>query len=260
MLTDYKISDADITANKVQSVSGTTLTGTVPENKKVFDNLPMLAIDKLNTFIQALYDLGYDNTVFHSTADVKYLRTNSGQLEISADGKAWQGMSFAARYVWFMYSAQADGTGFHAEPQSTDAYLGIALTDSGSAPTDKANYKWAMFKSEDFQSQIDALKGDYDKELIELSTGLYTTSIVPTNATGVIYYDTDSVLGVITSSSAISAKTTLGTLPTAPTKVVNGYDADGNAITIDTGGIISITPKTTIASGTALRFYVEVTA
>ena len=55
---DYKITDT--TGHKVSDVPGDTLTGTVAQNKQVFDNLGELIIEKLNGMADYLYLQGID--------------------------------------------------------------------------------------------------------------------------------------------------------------------------------------------------------
>lgn len=52
-LDSYKISSAEQAAAKVQSAPD-TLSGSAQDNKKVFDNLPTLIVDKLNAVIEKL--------------------------------------------------------------------------------------------------------------------------------------------------------------------------------------------------------------
>ena len=47
----YKITQSEIDANNVKSVVGNTLTGTVTENKNVFDKLVEFLCGKFNTFV-----------------------------------------------------------------------------------------------------------------------------------------------------------------------------------------------------------------
>lgn len=53
MLDNYKISSAEVSANQVQSAPD-TLTGTPSDNKRVFDNLAVLIVNKLNAVIEKL--------------------------------------------------------------------------------------------------------------------------------------------------------------------------------------------------------------
>lgn len=52
------ITDAQVSAVNVQSVSGDTLTGTVQENKAVFDRYPDLIKEKLNALINEYNNVG----------------------------------------------------------------------------------------------------------------------------------------------------------------------------------------------------------
>lgn len=132
------------------------------------------------------------------------------------------------------------------------------------------------------KAEVDTIRkydgGNYNATLISKLAGGYSLSIAPdATFTGKVYYEAasgntpESVLGVITAASALTAGTkyTIGTLPSGyyPTAVINDYDSTlnvkdsvittGNAIEISMSGVISITPKSAIASGSAIYFYVE---
>ena len=64
---DYKVTDT--TGKKVADVPGSTLSGTVLQNKKVFDKLGEEIIDKVNGAFDYLYDKGVD-TVADNLANV----------------------------------------------------------------------------------------------------------------------------------------------------------------------------------------------
>lgn len=76
------ITDAQVSAVNVQSVSGDTLTGTVQENKAVFDRYPDLIKEKLNALINEYNNVGttiQNSVVTIGTAPTGYnpLATNT---------------------------------------------------------------------------------------------------------------------------------------------------------------------------------------
>ena len=59
------------------------------------------------------------------------------------------GASGVSSYTHIRYSANADGTSYTSSPTSTTKYMGIAVTTSTTAPTDKSGYSWAEIKGAD---------------------------------------------------------------------------------------------------------------
>lgn len=51
-LETYKITQSDINANHVEGVQGDSLTGSVLENKKVFDKYPDMIAGKFNALVE----------------------------------------------------------------------------------------------------------------------------------------------------------------------------------------------------------------
>lgn len=60
-LIDKKILGSERDAVQVKSVEGVRLTGSVAENKNVFDKFPQLIMDKFNELIESLSALGLDD-------------------------------------------------------------------------------------------------------------------------------------------------------------------------------------------------------
>ena len=53
-----KITNSEIQKYHVQSVTGNRLTGTVEQNKRVFDNFPQFVADRINEIIDELTGTG----------------------------------------------------------------------------------------------------------------------------------------------------------------------------------------------------------
>jgi len=132
---------------------------------------------------------------------------------------------------------------------------------------DVLSYVWNKIKSKIYlKTEVDFFRtedgGNHDADLITLSTGLYSTSVAAsTNASGTIYYDTTSCIGIVTTSSAFDSTTykTIGVLPSGyrPSSDTIEYDSNGNYIMIATNGVVWLKAGSSIASGTAIYFYVE---
>ena len=63
MLSDNKILESERNAIYVKSTEGSRLTGTVTENKNVFDKFPQLIMNKYNELVDLLIAFGIDNIV-----------------------------------------------------------------------------------------------------------------------------------------------------------------------------------------------------
>lgn len=105
--------------------------------------------------------------------------------------------------------------------------------------------------------------GNYDSDLIVASEGLYSLTLIANTDyfTGTVYYDSTSCIGVISAKAVLTTGTayTIGTLPSGyrPSTAVSDYDTNSNVLAVTTGGVITIKPVTSIASGTNIYFYAE---
>lgn len=90
VLSDFKITDADITSKGVQA-SPDQLSGTAEDNKKVFDRLTSGPVrDGHNKLIDALVALGVEQLIQYGSEDIKYIRLNADEhIEVSSDGATW---------------------------------------------------------------------------------------------------------------------------------------------------------------------------
>lgn len=78
-LSDFKITDADITSKGVQA-SPDQLSGTAEDNKKVFDRLTSGPVrDGHNKLIDALVALGVEQLIQYGSEDIKYIRLNADE-------------------------------------------------------------------------------------------------------------------------------------------------------------------------------------
>jgi len=104
--------------------------------------------------------------------------------------------------------------------------------------------------------------GNYNAELIELMTGSFAFNIAAAGSfTGTVYYDEKACMGVVATSSTLTAGTayTVCTLPSGyrPSVALKDWDSAGNIINISIAGIVTLTPAASLSSATPIRFYKE---
>lgn len=100
-LSDFKITDADITSKGVQA-SPDQLSGTAEENKKVFDRLTSGPVrDGHNKLIDALIALGVEQLIQYGSEDIKYIRLNADEhIEVSSDGATWTEVASSGHLIY----------------------------------------------------------------------------------------------------------------------------------------------------------------
>lgn len=100
-LSDFKITDADITSKGVQA-SPDQLSGTAEENKKVFDRLTSGPVrDGHNKLIDALVALGVEQLIQYGSEDIKYIRLNADEhIEVSSDGATWTEVASSGHLIY----------------------------------------------------------------------------------------------------------------------------------------------------------------
>lgn len=100
-LSDFKITDADITSKGVQA-SPDQLSGTAEENKKVFDRLTSGPVrDGHNKLIDALVALGVEQLIQYGSEDIKYIRLNADEhIEVSSDGVTWTEVASSGHLIY----------------------------------------------------------------------------------------------------------------------------------------------------------------
>lgn len=100
-LSDFKITDADITSKGVQA-SPDQLSGTAEDNKKVFDRLTSGPVrDGHNKLIDALVALGVEQLIQYGSEDIKYIRLNADEhIEVSSDGATWTEVASSGHLVY----------------------------------------------------------------------------------------------------------------------------------------------------------------
>ena len=126
--------------------------------------------------------------------------------------KGADGINGQTYYVHIRYSANADGSGMTATPQSNTQYLGTCSTTSGTAPTTNASYTWALIKGSTGASGANGTNGTSYyvhiryKETEESTTllttpsnymGVYsgTSSTAPTTIGSYTWYNTKGDVG-----------------------------------------------------------------
>lgn len=100
-LSDFKITDADITSKGVQA-SPDQLSGTAEDNKKVFDRLTSGPVrDGYNKLIDALVALGVEQLIQYGSEDIKYIRLNADEhIEVSSDGATWTEVASSGHLIY----------------------------------------------------------------------------------------------------------------------------------------------------------------
>lgn len=100
-LSDFKITDADITSKGVQA-SPDQLSGTAEDNKKVFDRLTSGPVrDGHNKLIDALVALGVEQLIQYGSDDIKYIRLNADEhIEVSSDGATWTEVASSGHLIY----------------------------------------------------------------------------------------------------------------------------------------------------------------
>lgn len=100
-LSDFKITDADITSKGVQA-SPDQLSGTAEDNKKVFDRLASGPVrDGHNKLIEALVALGVEQLIQYGSGDIKYIRLNADEhIEVSSDGATWTEVASSGHLIY----------------------------------------------------------------------------------------------------------------------------------------------------------------
>lgn len=126
-LSDFKITDADITSKGVQA-SPDQLGGTAEENKKVFDRLTSGPVrEGHNNLIDALIAAGVERAVLlpDSAGGFKYIRLNSDRvLEVSTDGSTWQATGSSGHLIY-------DKNGVQLPQRSRMKFSNSEVTDDG---------------------------------------------------------------------------------------------------------------------------------
>ena len=126
--------------------------------------------------------------------------------------KGADGINGQTYYVHIRYSANADGSGMTATPQSNTQYLGTCSTTSGTAPTTNTSYTWALIKGSTGASGANGTNGtsyyvhirykEFEESTTLLTTpsnymGVYsgTSSTAPTTINSYTWYNTKGDVG-----------------------------------------------------------------
>ena len=114
-------------------------------------------IDGKNQFVHIRYSAKADgsNMTIEIQPDTKYIgiRTSSSETpSVNPADYSWGrfvGSSGSSSYTWIRYSANEDGSNMTTIANEETKYIGVAITDEDSAPTDHTRYSWALFKGSD---------------------------------------------------------------------------------------------------------------
>lgn len=126
VLSDFKITDADITSKGVQA-SPDQLSGTAEDNKKVFDRLTSGPVrDGHNKLIDALVALGVEQLIQYGSEDIRYIRLNADEhIEVSSDGATWTEVASSGHLIY-------DAAGRQMPQRSRLKFSGASVvTDDG---------------------------------------------------------------------------------------------------------------------------------
>ena len=122
-LIDKKITDAERNNVYVKSTTGNTLTGTVEENKNVFDKYPEFIRVRFNELIDLLTSLGIDSAVI--SPNTKHIRLNEDKvIETSTDGVTWEATGSSGHII-------VDESGNQMTQRSRLKFNGVIITDDG---------------------------------------------------------------------------------------------------------------------------------
>ena len=172
-------------------------------------------IDGKNQFIHIRYSAKADgsNMTVEIQPDTKYIgiRTSSSETpSINPADYSWGrfvGTSGSSSYTWIRYSANEDGSNMTTIANEDTKYIGVAITDEDSAPTDHTRYSWALFKGSDGRG-VERTEVSYQKSSsgTVIPTGAWSASIPSVNDgeylwTRTLFFYTD---GTTTSTFAVS--------------------------------------------------------
>ena len=100
---------------------------------------------------------GMTPTPSDSTTYIGIYVGTSSSAPTSASSYTWSkytGDNGSSSYTHIRYSANADGTDFVSTPSASTLYVGIAVTNSSTAPTAKGSYTWSKYVGDDGEDAI----------------------------------------------------------------------------------------------------------
>ena len=143
-------------------------------------------IDGKNQFVHIRYSANADgsNMTVEIQPDTKYIgiRTSSSETpSLNPADYSWGrfvGTSGSSSYTWIRYSANEDGSNMTTIANEDTKYIGVAITDEDSAPTDHTRYSWALFKGSDGRG-VERTEVSYQKSSsgTVIPTGSWSASI-----------------------------------------------------------------------------------
>lgn len=185
------------------------------------------------TYIRYSANASGSSMVETPTASTKYIGVyvgNSSTVPAYTEFKwnKYLGDPGASSYTFVRYSANSDGTDMSSTPSASTLYVGIAVTNVNSAPTDKTKYTWSKYVGDDGADAITLA--------VTSSNGsIFKNTSVETTLTAHVYKAGAEVTG-----SALSA---LGSIKwykdgsTTPLTTGGGITVNGATVTITAGGV-----------------------
>ena len=208
-------------------------------------------IDGKNQFVHIRYSAKPDgsNMTSEIQPDTKYIgiaTSSSETAPTSPSDYSWGrfvGTSGSSSYTWIRYSANEDGSNMTTIANEDTKYIGVAITDEDSAPTDHTRYSWALFKGSDGRG-VERTEVSYQKSRsgTVIPTGSWSASIPSVNDgeylwTRTLFFYTD---GTTTSTFTVSRNGIAG-LGIANTDV--HYQKSTSGTTVPTGAWTVTIPK-----------------
>lgn len=149
--------------------------------------------------------------------------------------KGSDGINGQTYYVHIRYSANADGSGMTATPQTNTQYMGTCSTTSSTAPTTNTSYTWALIKGSTGASGSNGVNGtSYYVHIrykeAEESTTLLTT---PSNYMGVYSGTSSTAPSTMNSYTWYNTKGDVGS-PGEDAVTFQVYSEDGYILSKDT--------------------------
>ena len=166
---------------------------------------------------------GMTPTPSASTTYIGIYVGTSSTAPSSASSYTWSkytGDNGSSSYTHIRYSENSDGTNFVTTPTSSTIYVGIAITNSSTAPTAKGSYTWSKYVGDDGADAITIA--------ITSSNGtIFKNTSIATTLTAHVYKAGVEVTG--------SALTALGTIK---------WFKAGGTIAVGTGQTLTISART----------------
>ena len=165
---------------------------------------------------------GMTPTPSASTTYIGIYVGTSSSAPTSASSYTWSkytGDNGSSSYTHIRYSANADGTDFVTTPTASTLYVGIAVTNSSTAPTAKGSYTWSKYVGDDGEDAI---------------------TMTITSSNGTIFKNTSIATTLTAHVYQGGAEVAASRLVAGDLGVVKWYK-DGGSTAVGTGQTLSIT-------------------